>query len=134
MTIADASLPFQKAILSALKTANIAGQRIYDAVPTSPTFPYVSFGPFDVLTEEADEYEGSDSTLQIDGWSRATGSVEAKQLGRAIRAALHGATLPLDENQRLVALTVPSVRYTNDPDGLTSHVIVTVRARTEPSA
>lgn len=134
MTTADASLPLQKAVLTALKSANIAGQRIYDAVPSSPVFPYVSFGPVDVLTEEADEYEGSDATLQIDAWSRATGSVEVKQLGRAIRGALHGASLPLDENQRLVALTVSSVRYMNDPDGLTSHAIVSVRARTEPSA
>ena len=130
---ADASLPLHKAILTALKAVPVASGRVYDGVPVSPAFPYVSLGPFDALTEEADEYEGSDTTIQIDAWSRTPGSVEIKQIGRQIRETLHEAALSLDENQRLVAMTVDQVRYTRDPDGLTHHAIVTVRARTEPT-
>jgi hypothetical protein len=129
---ADASLPLQKAIVTALKGASIAGGRVYDRVPDTPTFPYVSFGPFTALTEIADEYEGSETTIQLDVWSRANNSVEVKQVGRAVREALHEAELTLEEDQRLVELIVQDVRYTADPDGLTQHGIITLRALTEP--
>lgn len=139
MSAADASLPLQKAILAALKadpTVNgLVGGRIYDNVPATATMPYISFGPFDVLTEEADEYEGSDTSLQIDAWSgggATVGSVQVKQIGRAIRDVLHEANLTLDEDQRLVALTVDVIRYLRELDGITQHAAVTVRARTEP--
>ena len=97
-----------------------------------------SLGPFDVTPEVADEYEGGDITFQIDGWSRGSGalvaSIEIMQIGRLIHGALHEQTLTLDEDQRMVALTVEQVRYSRDPDGITEHAIVTVRARTEPTA
>lgn len=135
MTVADASLPLQKAIVAALKAASTpAAGRVFDAISPSAAKPYISLGPFDVLTEQADEYEGSETTIQIDAWSAGPGSVEVKQLGRAIRAALHNATLTLEENQRLVSLTVEQIRYLRDPDGITQHAAVTVRALTEPSA
>lgn len=134
MTVADASLPLQKAIVAALKTAGIASARVYDVPPATPTKPYVSMGPVDVLTEEADEYEGSDTSIQIDAWSAGPGSVEIKQVGRAIRAALHEQELSLEENQRTVSLTIDQVRYLREPDGITWHAAITARARTEPTA
>jgi len=139
MTFVDASLPLQKAILAALKAdatlQALVGGKIYDTVPPSAEMPYVSFGTFDVQTEDADEYEGSDSFIQIDAWSggeSVVGSVEAKKIGRAIRGALHHANLSLDEDQRLVDLTVDAVRYLRELDGITQHVAITLRARTEP--
>lgn len=139
MSNADASLPLKKAIIAALKVGNaIAGGRNYDRAPATPAFPYTTLGPFDVTPEVADEYEGGDTTIQIDGWSRGTGSlvasVEIMQIGRLIHGALHEKVLSLDESQRLVALTVEQIRYSRDPDGLTEHAIITVRARTEPTA
>ena len=138
MTVADASLPLQKAIVARLKTdaamiALVAG-RVYDNVPPGATKPYVSVGPFDALTISADEYEGSETTLQFDGWAPGPESTQVKQLGRAMRAALHEADLALDENQRLQFLVVDAVRYLLEPDGMTQHAVVTLRARTEPSA
>lgn len=139
MTVADASDPLQKAIRAALVAAPglapLVGTRIYDAVPAGgATKPYLSFGPFDVITEEADEYEGSDTTIQIDAWADGPDSVGVKRVGREVRAALHGASLALDQNQRLVALTVEQIRYLRDPDGITAHGVITIRARTEPTA
>lgn len=138
MSDGDATLPLQKAIVAALKEATpvsaLVGAKVYDNVPKSPEKPYVSIGPVDVLTEVADEYEGSDISFQIDGWSAGPKSVEVKQLGRAIRTALHEQSLELDENQRLVSLIVEQVRYLPEPDGISQHVAVTVRALTEPSA
>lgn len=136
--MSDASLPLQKAIVAALKAhaglTALVGGRVYDGVPRSAAKPYVSYGPSDVLTEEADEYEGFDESLQIDAWSAGPGRVEIKKIGRAIHDALHETALSLDESQRLVALTVEQVRYLTEPDGLTQHAAVAVRARTEPTA
>lgn len=138
MTTADASLPLQKAVVAALKNAvavsALVATRIYDTPPPTPAKPYVSMGPFDIITELADEYEGSETSIQVDAWSAGPSTVEIKQIGRAIRATLHNATLTLDENQRLVSLTVEQIRYLREPDGLTQHAAVTVRALTEPSA
>jgi hypothetical protein len=134
MTTADASLPLTKAINDALKAAGVAGGRVYDGAPASPQKPYTTIGPMDVLTEAADEYEGSDTTLQVDAWSAGPGSVEIKQIGRLIRATLHEATLTLEEHQRLVSLTVDQIRYLREPDGITQHAAISVRARTEPTA
>ena len=138
MTVADASLPLQKAIIARLRSdtemAALVAGRVYDSVPSGAVKPYVSAGPFDALTISADEYEGSETTLQFDGWANGPESVEVKRLGRAMRAALHEAALALDENQRLVFLVVDVIRYLVEPDGTTQHAAVTLRARTEPSA
>ena len=131
----DASLPVQKAIRTKLAAdvTEVAG-RIYDAVPVSAVKPYLSFGPFDVLPEAADCSQGADITLQIDGWATGPDTVAAKRLGAAVAKALHFAELPLDEGQRLVILSIETVRHLRDPDGITAHTVVTVRAQTEPLA
>ncbi len=138
MSDGDATLPLQKAIVAALRgdmpVAALVGTKVYDNVPTAPVKPYISIGPIDVLTEVADEYEGSETTIQIDGWSAGPKSVEVKQLGRAIRTALHEQNLELAEDQRLVSLIVEQIRYLPEPDGISQHVAVSVRALTEPSA
>lgn len=132
----DASLPVQKAIRARLiadATVNalVAG-RIYDAVPTAAAKPYLSFGPFDVLPEPADCSQGADITLQIDGWAAGPDTVEIKRIGAAVAASLQWAELALDEGQRLVIMSIETVRYLRDPDGITAHAAVTVRAQTEP--
>lgn len=137
--MSDASLPLQKAIVAALKghssVSALVGARVYDHVPGGdPEKPYISYGSSDILSEIASEYTGHDETLQIDAWSAGPGKVEIKQLGRAIHKALHEQSLSLDENQRLVYLTVETVRYLPEPDFITQHAAVEVRARTEPSA
>jgi len=133
-------LALKKAIIAKLKADNtVAGDRNYDRAPSTPppTFPYTTLGPFDSLTEEADEYDGKDISFQVDVWARGTGnlaaSVEVMQIGEAVRNALHEEELTLD-GARLVALTIDRVNYTRDPDGITEHGIVTGRARTEPTA
>lgn len=132
------SLALKKAIIAKLRTGSaIAGGRNYDRPPEKPSFPYTTLGLFAELTEEADEYDGSDISFQVDVWARGSGnlatSVEVMQVGEAVRAALHEAELSLD-GARLVALTIERVNYTQDPDGITEHGIVTGRARTEPTA
>lgn len=134
------TLALKKAIIAKLRTGSaIASGRNYDRAPANPTFPYTTLGPFDELTEEADEYDGKDISFQVDIWTRqrdgatVAASVEVMQIGEAVRSALHEEELTLD-GARLVALTIDRVSYQQDPDGLTEHGIVTGRARTEPTA
>jgi hypothetical protein len=132
--ISDSSLPLQKAIVARLKAdVEMIDGRVYDAVPVSATKPYVSFGSFQVLPEEADCSEGVSVTIQLDGWAAGPDTVEVKRLGAAIARSLQWAELPLDEDQRLVIMNIIDVSYLRDPDGITTHAIVTVRAQTEPA-
>jgi hypothetical protein len=136
--LADASLPLQKALIGTLQAdptlSAIVHGRVYDNVPAQVVFPYVSLGPFQVLPELADCSEGVEILVTLDGWSRDGGkSFEAKRIGAAIGNALHQAMLVLDEGQRLVSIALEQINYLRDPDGLTAHAAVTVRALTEPS-
>lgn len=136
--MSDSTLAVQKAVFTALNAdaavTAIVAARIYDAVPAGAAKPYLSFGPMQVLPDIADEYEGSEVTFQIDGWSAGPKSVEAKQIGKAVRAALSGAELALEDNQRLVNIEPVQINYLAEPDGITQHAALTFRARTEPTA
>jgi hypothetical protein len=132
----DPSLPLQKAIIAALRDdetlTEIVANRIYDKVPAAAPYPYVSLGAFQVIADSADCYRGSEIAIVIDGWSRDDGSVEAKQIGGAIREALDDAELTLDDH-RLVSIVFDDMRDLRDPDGQTTHVVVTLTALTEPA-
>lgn len=132
----DASLPVQKAVLAALKAdagvAALVAGRVYDQVPVSAVKPYLSFGPFQVLPDQADCYDASDITVQLDGWSAGPGSVEVKKIGRAVRAALDQKALLLDEEERLITINIEQTQYLVEPDGITQHAMLQFVARTEP--
>lgn len=130
--MSEPSLALQGAIFSALKnsaavTALIAG-RVYDSVPASPVFPYVTLGNDTTQADHAECLDGSvETTVTIDVWSRAVGKVEAKQIAGAIVTLLNHAPLTLS-GYRLVLIEHEASRHLDDPDGLTSHSVVTFKA------
>lgn len=88
----DAQVPLQRAIVTAAKadadlSALISG-RIFDKVPQDATFPYSSFGPMTTIGGGGSCGTPSEVQVQIDSWSRAVGSVEAKTIGAAWLALL----------------------------------------------
>lgn len=106
----------------------LCGDRIYDNVPESRSFPYVSFGASDTVEDDADCITGEVETLQIDCWSRYKGGFkELKQITGAVKEALHSRSGDL-ETDALVEMRVVGIRHFRDPDGLTSHGVVTVQA------
>lgn len=132
--MSDATLPLQAALVNRLQEDTavkaIINRRVYDAVPKAAVMPYVSFGPWQVDPEIAQEYEGSDNFIQIDGWAAGPQSVEVKRLGKAIRDAL---VAPLAvEGNRVIVFQVERTQYLRDPDGITQHAVISIRARTEP--
>lgn len=135
----DPSLALQAAFVTAIKAlATEAGARVYDRVPrtngavATGTFPYVALGTGSVLNNQADCYDGSEVSLTVHIWSRAVGWPEAKRIASAIRAGLNNADLPLT-GHTLELLEFDRADYINDPDGLTSHAVLTFRALTQPA-
>lgn len=131
----DTSLAMQAAVIAALKNAaaveTIVGERIYDRVPDNAALPYVNYGDDQVLQDDIDAgdclQEGFEVFVTLHAWSNKVGQVEAKNLGGAIRAALHNAALTVSDH-RLITFEHDSTRYLRDPDGLTSHGVLTFRA------
>lgn len=103
---------------------------VYDRVPADPykgKTAYISFGPSDVVTDDAECISAGEYTAQLDVWSKAVGQVEAKRLVFLIYKALHEQQLVLTENA-LAEIRVDFRRVFIDPDGLTTHGVVTVTA------
>jgi Protein of unknown function (DUF3168) len=132
--MANPELELQGEILKRLKadaavTALVNG-RIYDAVPQGAAFPYVSFGPCDATADDAECIDGLDIFQQIDCWSRGVGYPEVKKIADAVRSCLDDAPLPLPTNG-LVFLEHRQTQTRRDPDGLTSHGILSFEASIE---
>lgn len=126
--MSDPSLPLQAAIVAALKgNSPPVSQRIYDAIPAAPVFPYVSLGTMQVLPDKADCIDGTEVFVQIDAWSRAVGYPEVKAMGAAIVAALDDREMTVT-GFTCVVFELQSVNYLRDPDGLTSHAALTFHA------
>lgn len=138
--MSDAALPLRKAILDKLK-ANagvmaLVSTRVFTYPTATATKPYISIGPIQSLPDEAAEYEGSTTSIQVDGWATGPEQTEVMKLGRAIEAALNRTSLTLVDNQRLVEITRDGVgtQYLQEEGGLTAHAAVTFSASTEPTA
>ena len=68
--------------------------------------------------------------MQVDIWSRAVGSEQCQAMTDMVRKALHRQPLQLSQNA-LCDVWVISDEVRPDPDGLTTHGIVRVRALVE---
>jgi hypothetical protein len=125
--VTSPSLELQGAIVARLKqdpaVAALVGDRIYDDVPGTAVFPYVSLGPSAELSDDVDCIVGFEITFQIDAWSRAVGSPEVRRVADAVRRALTGADITLADNA-LLSFEHRQTRVIRDPDGLTSHAAI----------
>lgn len=128
--MSDPSLELQAAIVGKLKgdagVQAIVGARVYDEVPSNPTFPYISIGDNQVLPDKAECIDGTEVFWQIDGWARDPTFPVAKAISKAVVAALDDATLTISGYSAVVA-EIDRVTYLHDPDGITRHVAVNFR-------
>lgn len=117
------------------EVVTLAEGRVYDRVPSTKgqvtaQFPYVSFGPVNVVDDSADCVDGETHTIQLDVWSRAVGQVECKNIVDGIRKALNRSQPELAESA-VVAVNIPICQIVRDPDGLTTHGIIQVEIMVE---
>lgn len=122
------SFELQVAIVTRLKAAAavtaFVGNRVYDNVPEEPTFPYITVGEGDETSDDADCVDGFEISIDIDVWSRAPGFPEAKRISDEIRKALKTPELTIPTNA-LVYFRHRQTRFLRDPDGKTSHAVMT---------
>ena len=133
--MSDPGLAIQAAIITTLKAtageSSLVSTRVYDYPPASQpgavaTFPYITIGEAQSITERADCLDGTEHFVDLHAWSRGPGFVEVKRVAGAMRAALHEAEIEV-AGYRLIDLAVQDVRYLRDPDGLTAHAVMQLR-------
>lgn len=141
------SLELQGAIVAAL-TADTAVKALIGAPPRinpvqTTTWPgsYITIGEGQDVPDLAECIDGSEIYTDIHIWSRVDKSfADAKKISATIWDCLKHAALALTENRLLPIegetqfLERVSEQKLRDPDGLTLHIIVTLRAITEPAA
>jgi hypothetical protein len=119
--VADASL-----------TTLLGGTKVYDEVPSSASFPYVTLGEarvadFSTATEASEEHQ-----VILNAWSRQGGHREAHVIAGALLQALDDAPLAL-AGHRLVNLRFALADVRREADGRTYRAAVRFRAVTEPA-
>lgn len=133
--MSDPSLPMQAAISAALKgngaVSAIVSGRVYDAVPTDAPKPYINLGQPQVIPAKATCIDGAEVSYPVHGWASGPQSVQIKQLGAAVVAALDEIELTVS-GHRLVVFELEQIQYLDDPDGITKHFVAVFRALTEP--
>lgn len=91
---------------------------------------YISMGPVDAVDDDAECIIGGSHSAQVNVWSRKPGSVHCKQIVDAVKSALHEKDADLGD-YGLVQMRVTLRRVFQDPDGLTTHGVVTIEADIE---
>jgi hypothetical protein len=133
----SASFELQAAIVTDLKAhapLMVLAKGIYDRVQQPARgdvqYPYLSWGPEQVIADDSDCIDGLEIYLQLDVWSVEPGFEQVKTLADVVKRRLHRRALDLGSNS-LVSLEWQDTRYLRDPDGLTSHAAIGLLARVE---
>lgn len=129
----DASAALQKALVARLK-ANVplVAGRVFDATPMSVQFPYVQIGHSHALPDDAECINGATCTITLDTWSRAVGAVETRRIAAEVVAAVDDWEPNLSaDGLAVVEIRCTGSRTVDDPDGKTTHGILTIEAQTE---
>jgi hypothetical protein len=110
----------------------LVGAKVFDQPPSGTVeAPYITFGPADEIEDDADCISATDHSFQIDVWSEKKGGFkECKEITHAVKVALHEVEVDLPTHA-LVEMRVTRRRHFRDPDGITSHGVVTVEAMIE---
>ena len=131
----DAAWALQQAVFAALVASqpvhDIAGDRVFDAVPRGAAFPYIVVGDASETDAGTATEQGSEHRLEIRVWSRGGGMREIKHAAAAVRTALDGAPLGLD-GHALVDLRFAGADFARESDGETYRAVLRFRAVTEP--
>lgn len=134
------SLEMQAAITATLG-ADAAVKALLGATPRinppqSTTWPgsYIEIGGGQEIPDLAECIDGTEVYFDIHIWSRVDRSfADAKKIAATIWDCLTNANLTLSEN-RLLLIERQNQQHMRDSDGVTLHVVLTLRALTEPAA
>ena len=129
MTIAQFAL--QSKIFTTLNTdntlTNTLGANVFDDVPEETAFPLVVLGEDTTVDFSTKDLIGSETTINIDIFSRYRGSKETKNIMDRIHTLLHDSSLTVS-GVNLINLRFEFSDVIRDPDGITRHGIMRFRA------
>lgn len=147
----DPGAAIQKAIYAALRAdelltgwfaarpASASKPRVYDHIPAdrqtgkpSPSYPYLHIGEADdqALDDSDDCHDIAETFFTVHIWSRAIGSIEAKELAAHVVRVLD-APIAI-EGHGVISHRIEKSQGVGNPDGLTNHRVVTVVYSTSP--
>lgn len=123
----------QKAIVDSLRTAALAvGQRVYDGVPGDAVLPYVQVADPQTVDTSDQCHDLFEFFINVHVWSEIQGSsVEAQNIGEAIRKRLTGEDLQI-EDYAVIFLKFESANLLREEDRVTIHVVLTFRLLLQP--
>jgi len=123
----------QKAIFSALTSASVCSGRVYDQVPESATYPYVTIGDENVRDDGNQCADGWEIFFDVHVWSRPerASKVELKQASAAVRNAI--VSISSLTGFSLVSMEHQATLSRRESDGLTEHAAMTFRAIIDPA-
>ena len=137
--MSEPSAALQRGIYAALTNTptitGLVGTRVYDRVSPTATFPYVRIGSDQTVSDDIDCVEESVEVFsQVDVFSRAQGKVEAKNIAGAIVRALKVENIPIEIGYELQEIHHADTRFLDDPDGLSTHAVLSFRALVETAS
>jgi Protein of unknown function (DUF3168) len=132
--MSDPALAVQGAYVARLKAQVAAvSSRVYERAPQNVTFPFLQIGDIQTVEDGAECLDATEVTVTLHIWSRAVGSVEGRTLAAACRTALHEWLPDLSASGfRCVEHMHRTSRVMADPDGITSHGVLTFRLLIDP--
>jgi hypothetical protein len=131
----SASWALQKAVHVALTnsaalTALTGGIRVFDEVPRSTSFPYVTHGESIVRDWSTSTDDGHEHSISIHVWSQGAGRKQAHDMLGIIEQTIDGQALLLD-GHRLITLRPEHSEVRRESDGETWRGLLRLRATTE---
>jgi hypothetical protein len=134
------SLELQVAYVTAIKSSADVKALIGDPPRINPErskeWPgsYIELGDGQDVPDLAECIDGSELFHDIHIWSRiGTNFADVNKIAANLWAAISGATISLTEN-KLLEIERGNLQRFRDPDGISLHGVLTIRALTEPAA
>lgn len=132
--LTDPSGDIQAAIASLLladaDVRAIVSDRVYDKIPNVPEFPYIRIGEAQMLPELGEFTDAAETHITIHAWTRFKAFGSDKRLGKIIIRLLHDGELAISDGN-VQSMLLESARYLRDPDGLSSHGVLTFSLLTD---
>lgn len=110
------------ALVGATPVTDIVGSRVYDAVPPEPTFPYIKLAVSDANEDDDGCGKAWTVSITVHSWSRVVGTIQAKDMNAAVRAALDGVSSVTGFDVDFVQFRF--ARVIENPDGRTTQGVV----------
>jgi hypothetical protein len=129
----SADFALQKAIYARLVATDtvvalVPATNIVDRNSRPAPDPSIVIGEGQAVEGERIDRRDQRVFMDLHVWKKEQGMRGVKDIAGAIRAAIHGANLDHLDGYQFGDCRVSTIRYLRDPDGETSHGVVTIEA------